>query len=1513
MSKFSKKLISSIVPAANTAGMYSAVEQLQNLTALAITAINFCADSSGNANGLNDDTAINTAGGFVKLTGSGFTSATIVYINGISVTKYYLSNTNIVATVPAAAAGTTYSLMIFNGSTVGSIWASGISYSGFPSWTTTSGTSNTLTLSTQLVAVGDAPLTYTFVSGTLPPNCTISSSGLLSGTVTGVGTNTIYTFTVAVTDAQNQNVSQSIVYTLIVSDAYYRYNSLHITGDSNPTWITDASTSALAFTATGSTQATTFSPLKAGYYGNSFDGTGNSYLSIPDNAALTPAGDFTIEFWVYPSVTNILTMYYSKNYGLQIYSTGTAAAATFQIALSSNNTGSYFTNFASTIPAPVNTWAHIALYRSGNNYYLSVNGTPQLAVTSASAYNGSTNPIVIGNWSNFAYPVTGYMSNVRHINGTALYGASNFTPSTTPFTAVTNTAILTCQSNRFVDNANNFTITSGTATKVVSSNPFNLPAGLAAYGAGYFNGSSYISTPTNTAFNFGTGDFTIEMWVYPQSFAGYNTLVEARSSGTASSYGLFIELTTGKLYWYDASGIQLSSSGLTLNNWAHVAVSRTSGVLKLFINGVQVYSNPNTNAQNPTGNFVIGRNIESSPVYFNGYISNFRVVKDTAVYTAAFTPPIAPLTAITNTSLLTLQTNSPHNNSQFRDSSANNALITCFGNSTQGSFSPFIKQYPYSTTAVGGSAYFDGTGDYLTAPTNSSYGALATNFTVEAWVYPISWPALGSYSAILYISGTSIWFGLNDVGFGLRQGGTGNIISYTTKPTIGTWTHVAIARVGTACTLYYNGVSVATATSSASFSAGTAWIAADETPGNYFTGYLSDLRLVKGTAVYTTNFTPPTAPLIAIPGTALLLPFTNAAIYDNTMLNNFETVGSAQISTSVFKYGTGALKFNGTTDYLPTPAKTALTLGSGDFTIECWIYPTTGGGAQYFIGQCDSAGANASVLMYKTPASKLGCWVYYPTAINIISTATLSSNVWTHVALVRNGSTLRQYINGVQDGTDATIGTSAIFTSSNAFSIGAAGEYITTRWTGYLDDVRITKGICRYPSGTTFTPPTSALSALSPTGTSILPAKSLRFRSSASAYLNKTFGVPSTQTTYTISAWIKRGTLSAYTIFAAGSVGTNDYSSFQFNTNTSLAFWLSNGTVGEIVTTHLFRDPAAWYHVMVAVDTTQTVASNRMKMYINGTQITSFSTATYPTQNSTASFNRSSTVHAIGALYSGTYNQLFDGEMAEVNFVDGLALEPTMFGAYSTYGQWLPISYAGYSGANGFYLPFTNTISTTTLVADSSGNANNWTPNNISLTTGSTYDSLNDVPTLTSATAANYAVLNPLDKSPSLTISNGNLTQYTTATTYQYGVRSSIRVSSGKWYWETFIVNRTSGIIVGINGTSLPMGENDNAFAATPSYGYNSVNGNKFVNGVSSAYGASYTSSAVIGIALDMDAGTLTFYKDNVSQGTAATGISGSFAACNATWNSELNANFGQQPFTYTPPSGFVALNTYNI
>ena len=429
--------------------------------------------------------------------------------------------------------------------------------------------------------------------------------------------------------------------------------------------------------------------------------------------------------------------------------------------------------------------------------------------------------------------------------------------------------------------------------------------------------------------------------------------------------------------------------------------------------------------------------------------------------------------------------------------------------------------------------------------------------------------------------------------------------------------------------------------------------------------------------------------------------------------------------------------------------------------------------------------------------------------------------------------------------------------------------------------------------------------------------RSLRFRSSASAYLNRTPASTGNRKTFTLSGWVKRGALGINgTLFANGNgVNANGYFTIRFNTNDTISIFNDND--GTLTTcdwsfTNVFRDVAAWYHLILVADTTQATQTNRIKLYVNGVENTNRSVTTYPSQNSDLNINRT-VPHQIGQFGFGS-SQYFDGYLTEINFIDGQALTPSSFGETdTTTGVWKPKRYAGTYGTNGFYLPFTDNSALTTssnagLGKDFSGNGNYWTTNNISITAGTTYDSMTDVPTLTSATAANFAVLNPLDSGR--TLSNGNLTYAGAAS----GItKATFGVSSGKWYWE-FTAGNTE-CMVGLCAITLAP-TTSWIGSSSGGWGYFGTTGLKYVGGSGSSYGASYTTNDIIGVAFDADNGTLAFYKNGTSQGTAFTGITGS-TYCPANGNNSTSdsgsLNFGQRPFTYTPPTGYVALNTYNL
>ena len=435
--------------------------------------------------------------------------------------------------------------------------------------------------------------------------------------------------------------------------------------------------------------------------------------------------------------------------------------------------------------------------------------------------------------------------------------------------------------------------------------------------------------------------------------------------------------------------------------------------------------------------------------------------------------------------------------------------------------------------------------------------------------------------------------------------------------------------------------------------------------------------------------------------------------------------------------------------------------------------------------------------------------------------------------------------------------------------------------------------------------------------------KSLRFRSSASAFLSRTPTTTGSQQIFTWSSWVKRGKLTTTSyLFASDTAGVGITFWPFFNSSDQLSIVI-NGAGTYLTTNALYRDPAAWYHVVVAVDTTQGTAANRILVYVNGAQVTSFAAANYYSLSDNVRINTSAYPAAIAGV-----SPYFDGEMAEVNFVDGQALAPTAFGATGANSQWLPKAYTGTYGTNGFYLPFTNTTSTSTLVADSSGNANNWTPNNISLTAGSTYDSLTDVPTLTSETVANYAVMNPLQIGSYVTLSNGNLTVTGNTATDSALVLATIgKLTSGKWYWEYTqgtIGSETCGVITqNIDGLSLLSGE-----STTSLYGVGARASGAVYGGTVGSI-TSWTTGDVIGLSLDCDNGAIYWSKNGTAlnggvptSGASKTGAVGawtpsptkiitpSFGAYNSGF---VSATFGQRPFTYTAPTGFLPLNTYNI
>ena len=437
--------------------------------------------------------------------------------------------------------------------------------------------------------------------------------------------------------------------------------------------------------------------------------------------------------------------------------------------------------------------------------------------------------------------------------------------------------------------------------------------------------------------------------------------------------------------------------------------------------------------------------------------------------------------------------------------------------------------------------------------------------------------------------------------------------------------------------------------------------------------------------------------------------------------------------------------------------------------------------------------------------------------------------------------------------------------------------------------------------------------------------RSLRLRSSASAYLSRTFGTPTNSAKWTFSRWLKRGAIGArQSLFAAGSSGSS-YANIEFKSDDTIQFLSENSSLQfQLVTTQVFRDPSAWYNIHIIYDSANATSTDRIQLWVNGVRVTAFSTATYPSSPNNL-FN-TAIAHQIGVLGYGSV-AYFDGYMTEINFIDGQALDPTYFGEYNEdTGVWQPIKYTGTYGTNGFYLNFSDNTSTTTLGYDYSGNSNNWTANNVSVTSGTTYDSMTDVPTLTSEDAANYATLNPLDKySSTIGTSEANLKLISTSGGAYQQIRNTFGMSSGKWYMEWVLVSQGTA---GRTGASLVKSNSPLSGAAGSdlySWVYHATGSAYFNNTTIALSTGALALGDLVMYAFDVDTGSFWMGKNGTwaNSGNPTTGANPLYTGLTADafffggWaynTSDVVAmNFGQRPFAYTPPTGFKSLNTYNL
>ena len=882
-------------------------------------------------------------------------------------------------------------------------------------------------------------------------------------------------------------------------------------------------------------------------------------------------------------------------------------------------------------------WTHIALVRNGTTITIYLNGSSVYSGSFTGSIFNDTSLFTVGYRGTGSYYFNGYIYNFRAVNGTAVY-TSNFTPQSSPLSAITNTALLTCINPRMIDNSTNAaTISTAGSPKIQTftpaldyvSSPYNpcIPTG-----AMKFNGStSYLSTPNSSALQLGSNNFTIECWVYPTSFSTYNAVAgQANNTNSASNWDIIIT-STGAIYFESYFGSTnnriISSTNVVLNTWNHIAFVRIGTTLTGYLNGINVGTVVGTGSIN-TNTVAIDIGAQSSIQFFTGYISNFRIVNGTGVYTTNFTPPTTQLTSITNTALLTCQ------NGGIIDSSTNNAVISMTGIVYQSLNSPFS----YSTSVL-----FNGSADYIS--TSSSLPAISSGnlFTIELWIYTNG--NISSSSGSMLFGGAAGTLNLtlgagsltNQIAYSLS--GTNILSGYTISPN--TWTHIALSRTSTTSYIFINGILQGSVADSNSYSSAT-YSVGGLSGASLFSGYISNLRYVLGTALYTSNFTPSVAPLTSITNTKLLICQENYFV-DNGLTGYALTVsGSPKItpynpfsSPSTVGTHSGSLFLDGSTGYTTyTPISSSA--GSGifaagkTFTIECWVYistyQTTSSYFNTFLG--DASGVSGSTNGWTVGTTSANLPVVYwndGTAKQAAGSTALIVSQWNHVAFVSTAGVITIYVNGISQ---SLSGTTTITTPTSTTSSLVTGVDRAHYWGGYITNLRVDANVAHYSGN--FTPPTTTLtqspssvllltgtnsgiidssgtsdvaiygSITATTSTKKYGSKSLYFPGSSYVYIagpannpNYAFG----SANFTIECWVYATTFSGTAggpslfDFRPPATTTGSYVNLSFNTSGQIFYYttalaITGGTLSI----------NTWYHVALCRSGTST------KLFINGTQ-----------------------------------------------------------------------------------------------------------------------------------------------------------------------------------------------------------------------------------------------------------------------------------------------------------------------
>jgi hypothetical protein len=955
--------------------------------------------------------------------------------------------------------------------------------------------------------------------------------------------------------------------------------------------------------------------LPTNYYSGYFDGS-TAYLTTPTNAILNVGGNpFTIEAWVYittlPTTSAIYTIMQKGTlastieYSFAIYNN----AGVYQLYHQYSTNGSTnVTMNSSAINLVVNTWFHTAMTRVGATVTFYFNGT-QLTTTGTGATSYYVGSIGLGigatpTGTNF---FNGFISNARLVNGIAVY-TSTFT---VPSTVLAKTQ------------------TSSTNISAITG----LSSNSGYYDLVFSNSASPYLSLQGTPFVFGTSAFTVECWVYVNSFAGTPVVVDnwinASGSYLLGQWQLTFT-TSGTLQFNYATSVSAFTTVVTTNTalvytWTHIAAVRTStssNGFVIYINGVAGVTATLSQTIGATPISSIGIQTSTKTFPFNGYISNVRLTYGVAVYGNAFTPVTSPLAVTqsggtpTQSSLLALQS------SVTTDASTNNFTLTNTGGVTLSTtVSPFI------VAQTGTSAVFNGSSSSMYIANSNAFAFGSGAFTVECWFYLTSisssnmdiinmWKGSLTYAYQMWISPAGqIYVDIN----GSQCLIGGSVVANT-------WYHVAWVNDGTTFSLYLNGTQIASHTAFAiNSTTSLLYIGANDDPSFllwYFPGYISNLRIVKGVAVYTGAFTPPTQALTAtqsagtnisaisaavagVSGTQLLLfqnNITTDASVNNFTLNNTNVTTTSTIpSFSTVLTNGYSIYCSGSSQYLNAPSSSAFTFGTNNFTIEGWIYLASGTTGTLYDGRTSSNSVSAQIYINSSI-------VYYAVAgTNVITGATLSATTWYHIAVVRNSGSTKLYVNGTQSG--------STYTDSNNYVIGSpyigTGYNLSYPLTGYITNLRVVPGAV-YTAN--FTSPTSPLTSSLYLGISIsaisAPTTSngyyaLSFTGNTLQYVS----VPGTPfvfgtSAFTVECWVYvnsfAGTPVVIDNYVTGGSGSYTTSQWQLIFTTTGTLQFNYATSASAITTVVTTSTVSvgvWTHIAAVRTST---SSNGFVIYING-------------------------------------------------------------------------------------------------------------------------------------------------------------------------------------------------------------------------------------------------------------------------------------------------------------------------